>query len=225
MNHKLLLSGASVALLASAFALPAFAQSPAAGSADLPHPAHIHDGLCPEPGDVAQPLSDLVMGSDMRVGVASAVPVEISTSIVPMSLDDILSGDRSINVHESADAMDIYIACGDIGGQKLGDNALAIGLAELNGSGHRGVAYLQDNGDGSTNVQVFLISDALGETDGTGTTPDGSMAPVESMAPASMAPMESMAPGESMLPVESMAPASMLPVESMAPMPSTAPAS
>lgn len=121
-----------------------------------------------------------MIGADASVGVASGVPVEISTSIVPMSLDDILGADRSINVHTSADDMGTYIACGDLGGQKLGDNALAIGLAELDGSGHQGVAYLQDNGDGSTNVQVFLITTSL---EG-GAGPDASTAPVESMAPA-----------------------------------------
>ncbi len=34
---------------------------------------------------------------------------------------------------------------------------LAIGLAELNGSGHSGVAWLHDNGDGTTTVDVVLM--------------------------------------------------------------------
>lgn len=57
MHKRSMFVGASVALLAGALATTAIAQD--AGTVDPPHPAHIHDGLCPEPGDVAQPLSDL----------------------------------------------------------------------------------------------------------------------------------------------------------------------
>jgi hypothetical protein len=231
MDRRLLSAGAAVALISSAFALPALAQDPVASpgmpgqsvlpgngepspfgsfapvEADQPHPAHIHDGLCPAPGDVVQPLSDLVIGTDAAVGVPSATPVEVSASRVEMSLDDILSAERSINVHESQDAMDVYIACGDIGGQMLGDNALAIGLAELNGSGHRGVAWLQDNGDGSTNVQVFLINESFVEGDGGQGGVDASMAPAESMNPdASMTPAETTVPVTTTVPQETIVP-------------------
>lgn len=233
MDKRLLSAGAAVALASAAFALPTFAQDPAASGmpgasilpmaspdaggpspfgsfapvqADLPHPAHIHDGLCPEPGDVVKPLSDLVIGTDAAVGVPSAIPVEISTSTVDMSLDDILSAERSINVHESQDAMDTYIACGDLGGQMLGDSSIAIGLSELNGSGHRGVAYLQDNGDGSTNVQVFLINEALVEGV-TGGEPGASAAPEASVTPGeTTVPVTTTVPEETILPQPTVVP-------------------
>jgi hypothetical protein len=231
MKKRLLSAGAAVALITGAFAVPALAQDPVASpglpgesimpgngepspfgsfapvDADQPHPAHIHDGLCPEPGEVAKPLSDLVIGTDQAVGVPSAVPVEVSASRVDMSLDDILSAERSINVHESADAMDAYIACGDIGGQMLGDDALAIGLSELNGSGHRGVAWLQDNGDGSTNVQVFLINESFLDGDPGQGGVDASMEPGQSMAPgASMAPDQTTVPVTTTVPQETIVP-------------------
>jgi len=224
MDKRSLLAGASIALLTAAFATSAFAQSPTASplgvgaplasaaasqgvpaaslaveNVDPPHPAHIHDGLCPDPGDIVQPLSDLVVGTDKPVGVASAIPVEVSASKVPMSLDDILNGQRSINVHASADDMNTYIACGDIGGQMLGTNGIAIGLAELNGSGHQGVAWLQDNGDGTTNVQVFLINNKL-QLSGNGGA-GASAAPVASVAPAPSA-----SPGMTTVPVTTTVP-------------------
>ena len=34
---------------------------------------------------------------------------------------------------------------------------VAVGLAEQNGSGHSGVAWLHDNGDDTTTVYVFLM--------------------------------------------------------------------
>ena len=36
-----------------------------------------------------------------------------------MSLDDLLAGDYAINVHESAENIGEYIACGDIGGSDI----------------------------------------------------------------------------------------------------------
>ena len=33
-----------------------------------------------------------------------------------MPLQEIIDGGHAINIHESAEAIDVYIACGDIGG-------------------------------------------------------------------------------------------------------------
>jgi hypothetical protein len=189
MKPRIPVLAASLALVALAAGGGVGAQSPA--PVDPPHPAHIHDGVCPQPGDVVYPLNDLVTPGDEMVGVAdTAIPVEISSTVVEAALTDIVSADRAINVHESADAMDVYIACGDLGGPMLGGSDLAIGLAEQNGSGHHGVAWLHDNGDGTTRVDVVLLTSMPG-----GGSPGASTAPAESMAPAqSMAPAESMAP-------------------------------
>ena len=52
-----------------------------------------------------------------------------------------IDGDYAINVHLSADEIDTYIACGDIGGVVTTDEGedqpeLIIGLGELNDSGY-----------------------------------------------------------------------------------------
>jgi len=184
MNRRSLLLGATLALTASAF-------GPGALAAHVvgPYPAHIHAGVCPMPGDVVAPLTPVVVPAGDMMGVASANVVASSVSSVPLALADIVAGEHSVNVHQSADAMDVYVACGDIGGVMISETDLAIGLAEQNGSRLSGVAWLHDNGDGTTAVSVFLI--------GASTPP----APA-----ASMAPVESMMPGASMMPEASVAP-------------------
>jgi hypothetical protein len=71
------------------------------GSQGGPHPAHIHRGTCddldPEP---AFPLTDVVDG--------------ISGTNVEVPIDELRDEDYAINVHESAQNADRYIACGDI---------------------------------------------------------------------------------------------------------------
>jgi hypothetical protein len=146
--------GAGLALAGSlSLAAAVAAQDPA----EAPHPVHIHLGVCPEPGEVVAPLTDLAPGSGSSEGVAAAIPVEVSVTSVELTLADILAAEHSINAHESAEASDVYIACGDIGGALVGDSLLAIGLAEQNASGHSGVALLNDNEDGTTTVSVFLV--------------------------------------------------------------------
>ncbi|MFT4036697.1 MAG: hypothetical protein QM692_00850 [Thermomicrobiales bacterium] len=152
----------------------------AQATTDTPHPAHIHSGTCTELGDVVYPLTDVgaemaAMGStdmgtpmmgdmgtpmmgDMGTAMASdaAIPVEMSTTVVQTSLADIAMGGYAINVHESAENIGNYIACGNIGGTMMGTSDLVIGLGELNGSGYSGIATLHDNGDGSTSVVIYL---------------------------------------------------------------------
>ena len=85
-----------------------------------------------------------------------------------MPLQEIVDGGHAINVHLSADEIDTYIACGDIGGVVVTDegeeeNELVIGLGELNDSGHTGIAWLGAEGD-QTRVAVHLVEPAtMGE--------------------------------------------------------------
>ena len=133
---------------------------------EAPHPAHLHVGTCEEPGEVVFPLNDISsdylaegtpMAMDM-VGAESAIPVEVSVSTVDASLTDIAEGGHVLMVHESAENIGNYIACGDVGGMLLGDGELPFGVMELNGSGHSGAAWLEDNGDDTTTVTVALTS-------------------------------------------------------------------
>jgi hypothetical protein len=64
-------------------------------------PAHIHKGTCQKlDATPAYPLHNVVVGK--------------SLSVVPVSLDHLLSGRYAINVHRSAKKLKIYVACGDI---------------------------------------------------------------------------------------------------------------
>lgn len=156
-----------------------------------PHPAHIHGGTCDELGDVVFPLADVGVGPITAdapdatprpvpvgepAGAETAEPVEASVSIVDASLTDIVEGGHAINVHESAENIDAYVACGDVGGRiveapELGD-ALLVGLRELDGSGYSGIAVLQDEGE-RTRVSLYLARGLAGGgmADGSAGTP------------------------------------------------------
>jgi hypothetical protein len=134
----------------------------------VPHPSHIHEGLCPAPGGVVAPLSDVAAPMGDASGPGTAVAVEIGESSVDLALADILAGEHAIVVHRSADEMATYLVCGDIGGTVVDGILLAIGLGAVGDSGHAGVALLADNGDGTTSVSVFLTGkgDAMMGGDG-----------------------------------------------------------
>ena len=70
------------------------------GAPSTPQPAHIHSGSCAELGDVVHPLDDVTDG--------------MSETTVAAPLADLQEGEFAINVHESADAIQNYVACGDI---------------------------------------------------------------------------------------------------------------
>lgn len=161
---RMLTAAAGAAALAGMLVLSgptAWAQdaTPEAAEAMAPRPAHIHSGNCNELGEVVLPLTDLTgaTGGD-RVGQAGrALAAENSFTSVPLTLDAILDADHAINIHLSADEIDTYIACGDIGGFLTPDGALIVGLGELNDSGYTGIAFLSPGADGvSTDVSAFI---------------------------------------------------------------------
>ena len=125
------------------------------------HPAHVHAGTCadldPNP---AYPLTDVAPVDGAAEGAATALPVEQSATALDVALDDLLAGAFAINVHESSENVENYIACGDIGGAVVptdgGGREVAIGLGEQNGSGSSGVAVLADDGAGGTTVTIYL---------------------------------------------------------------------
>lgn len=156
-------------LVLPVFLLVALATLSAAASAPLvwaqeddgPHPAHIHSGSCDDLGDIVVPLTDVAENTaGESFGSDQAVPVEVSETDVELSLSDILAGPHAINIHQSAEAIQVYIACGDIGGRVI-DGDLLIGLQEIDGSGHQGVARLETDDDG-TEVYVYLADQGAG---------------------------------------------------------------
>jgi hypothetical protein len=142
------------------------------------HPAHIHSGTCDTLGDVVFPLNDLtdpgMMGTPMA-GMASTPMagrdmgdvVAQSSTTIEASLDDVLGAEHALNVHLSAEQIDVYIACGDVTGTPDGDQ-LQIDLEELNNSGYQGMAWLMDNGDDTTTVNAVLMqSNRMGTPEAT----------------------------------------------------------
>ena len=130
------------------------------------HPASIIAGDCGTLGEVVAPLSNvsgefLVDGASTAAaepaGAATAIPVKASVTTVQLGLDAMLDSAHALTVRASDEGIENYIACGDIGGTTFGDGSLAFGLAELNDSDYFGNALLQDNGDGTTTVTVFIM--------------------------------------------------------------------
>ena len=137
-------------------------------------PAHIHEGSCPEVGAVVVPLTDLTTaeGGVTTAGTPAAdtggaIPGEYSFTSVDLSLDDILAGEHAVNVHMSADQIDTYLACGDIGGTVDANGSIVIGLSEVGDSGFTGIAVLTSNADNpaATDVSVFIAADVHDDED------------------------------------------------------------
>ena len=164
-GHSLRL-GALVAFAALTLLVPGSgAQTPVsdADTAAEAHPAHIHAGTCDQLGEVVFPLADVVSLTGEEMGAAGGQPVKVSeVNHVDVPLQEILDGGHAINVHLSAEEIGTYIACGNIGGvaheRENGEGMeVVIALAELNDSGHVGIAWLGDDGEGGTNVAISLI--------------------------------------------------------------------
>lgn len=151
--RKPLLAAASAMLIAAIPGGAALAQE----MTMTPHPAHIHAGSCPAPGDVVAPLTDVGASMDGEMmGQATYLPVQSSTTTVELGLADILSGTHAIVVHASAEDMATYVLCGDLGGAPMGGTSLAVGLSPVADPSFHGVATLVDGGDGTTLVTIYL---------------------------------------------------------------------
>ena len=164
-----------------ALALPAMSVT----AQEVAHPAHIHEGVCPVPGDIVAPLGDV--GSDLivdgtpgagslPVGAQPTQPLLGSITTVDLPLATIVGSDHSIVVHASADDMGTYLVCGTVGGRTMGDTELPIALAPVDGSGYVGVALLSDTGAGTTRVAVYLT-----QAGAAGSAPSGPPSPAASL--------------------------------------------
>ena len=149
----------AVLMVLAALSLPRSTSRVAAqDDGDEPHPAHIHSGTCADLGDIVAPLADVTAITEGEVeGSGSAVPIKVSETEVELPLADILAAPHALNVHRSAEAIEEYIACGDIGGRVV-EGRLVIGLLEIGGSDHSGVAVLEEDDD-ETDVTVYLAEE------------------------------------------------------------------
>jgi len=121
-----------------------------------PRPSHIHEGGCADLGGVIQPLTFLTVPSGAESGSDQAVLAEAAFSTIPLTLEEMLAEDHSLKIHLSADQIEIYLACGDIGGALDADGALIVGLKEQDGSGYTGIAYLVPAGNGGTLISAMI---------------------------------------------------------------------
>lgn len=169
------------ALLTGAPALLAQGTPEAAGTpgAEPGYPVHIHSGTCADLGDVVHPLNDLTPIGDgmaanatpeaaMGMGgtpVADEGPIVAeSTTIIDVTLDELMEGEYAINVHESAENMGNFIACGDVAVDETGDRTVIVPLQELNDSSFSGRATVTDNDDGTTTVTITMSTTNLAAT-------------------------------------------------------------
>ena len=167
--------------------------TPAQGAAVEAHPVAIHQGTCqqpsPEPAyDIgeARPFigdDDQVIPQEQYQGTLTAPPVLTSGIGIDANLDDLL-GDTPyvVLVHESAQAYQSYIACGEIGGPVVGDE-LVVALRPLNNSGYAGTATLRRDGDQTTG-NLYVFGQVLGFTGGqAGPTPTPAPSPTPGPSP------------------------------------------
>ena len=158
------LSALSTLSATLSLALTVAAAAPASAQ-DTSHPAGIYFGTCPEPGNTlvtlwdASPsfLVDGVADAGDGVGSQGGFPVEASVTTVEMPLADLVATEHAILVHRSQAEMDDYLVCGDIGGPTLGAEKLPVALAPVGLSPWSGVALLEDMGDDTTTVSLYVF--------------------------------------------------------------------
>lgn len=145
---------------------------------DATHPSHIHRGTCadldPNP---EYPLSDV----GPVLPEAEPGSIEVGITSLDVSLDALLAEPFAINLHESTENVENYIACGDIVGTPV-DGMLAVGLNELDDSGYSGVAVLSTTGTGGTDAAVYLGFGLSQDAAANGATPAAASAAPEETA-------------------------------------------
>jgi len=187
-NHVSLLTAllALVAMIAMGTPAALAQDATPTASAEPAHPAHIHNGSCTALADVVYPLSDIVTynltnsfsfgpaatpdASEMATPMPSAAtsetqPVLFSYTHIDANVGELLTGAFAINVHESAENIQNYIACGSIPACNAAAcssvTGVVVDLAPLNSSGYFGAARIDADPNGGSNVSVFLFHPSM----------------------------------------------------------------
>jgi hypothetical protein len=118
--------------------------------------ASIETGMCEEAeGGSRVALEPPQLASGSREGSAAALPAATSYSVVEVAMGTLLERDHAVVVRDAGN--DAILACGEIGGLRSFDGALAIGLRSQADSSVFGVAYLALLPDDSAQTQVSLF--------------------------------------------------------------------
>lgn len=178
-----------MAMLAAGFFV---ARAQETGTGTPGRPAAIHAGTCDnfEPAALFS-LDDVVLRTDFDdddddddgragqgglIGSANAVPVAHSDTEINANFGALIGQPHVVVVFDSAANADSVIACGEIGGFSADDEDLAFGLTERNGSGHYGIAVLDDDDD-DNEVEVDIYLASPGAVPGAAATGQQSSAP------------------------------------------------
>jgi hypothetical protein len=97
-----------------------------------------------------------------------------------------LTGQTSIAVLHSAEAIETVVVCGEIGGVLSEGGSLVVKLSERNGSGFTGIAFLAPGDPGTTGASVFLAGErTVAETRElvAAATPEAALEPIPEPTP------------------------------------------
>ncbi len=134
----------------------------------VPRPVTLVEGSCEAPGGRVASLKQLRSpeGDDSGKGKRSEYGF---TPNLPVSLDQLLSGDYAILVHESEGVMDNIIACANVGGVVDDTGSVVVALEPWGTSNVSGVAYISVNpaNRATTNISIFIVGSSIGDDYGT----------------------------------------------------------
>ncbi len=145
-------------------ALLAFASPAAADDHDDDEfGSYVHEGTCDALGNKVDDIEDLEQDDEDEIWAVIGQDGDQPDALwgedddVDMSLDELMSGEYVVTVHEDDDSDSAVIACGDISGDLDDQGGLLINLDEVDGSRYEGRAYLipdDDDDDDDTDITL-----------------------------------------------------------------------
>ncbi|WP_396637824.1 CHRD domain-containing protein [Maribacter sp. R77961] len=121
------------------------------------HPSHIHFNSAAEGGAIAASLTNVEDG-------ISRTSVETLDDGTAITYNELLDFDGYINVHLSAERLDLLVAQGDIGSNELNGNSKSYELFTRDIEGVSGTALFQERVNGTALVTIALENDNTGES-------------------------------------------------------------
>jgi plastocyanin len=128
--------------------------------------ASIRAGDCEIAGPVVAAVPRLLSTTPGMIAPAALRPVAdaldgqlfTGTATVPVPLSELAAGDHAISVTSDATGSPNLVLCGELAHFEPGPVDIQVGLAGRDGSSRTGVAWLHDNGDGTTGLTI-VVSD------------------------------------------------------------------
>lgn len=163
----------SRALLSSLALAAAVATMPMAASAGSPeYVVDIVLGSCAEPGELVAATAPVGSVDELTAAPPAIATVtaslgadtKLSQASVPRPLQEVIAAGHAIRVHDGSGAPETVLSCGEYAGTETAVTDLQIGLAATGSEGLDGMAWLHDNGDGTTSATVVVASSPGGPT-------------------------------------------------------------